>query len=79
MYHEHIIGHYESCSLETLQNALWIYEEWHVVESRGRGSAEAPISTTTTTKARSELVRYFLFLLYRSVFSALSRDLSIFR
>ncbi|KDO25860.1 hypothetical protein SPRG_20700 [Saprolegnia parasitica CBS 223.65] len=31
MYHERIIAHYESCSLETLQNALAILERWSVV------------------------------------------------
>ncbi|OQR94316.1 fatty acyl-CoA reductase [Thraustotheca clavata] len=33
MYHERIIAHYESCSLETLQNALAILQRWNIVDN----------------------------------------------
>lgn len=32
MYHEKLIGFYESCSLETLQNAIATLEHWRVLE-----------------------------------------------
>ncbi|KAJ0402632.1 hypothetical protein ATCC90586_010871 [Pythium insidiosum] len=32
MYHERLISFYESCSLETLQNALAMLERWQVIE-----------------------------------------------
>ncbi|GLE07792.1 hypothetical protein PINS_up018458 [Pythium insidiosum] len=32
MYHERLISFYESCSLETLQNALAMLERWRVIE-----------------------------------------------
>ncbi|GMF13526.1 unnamed protein product [Phytophthora lilii] len=38
MYHEKLISFYESCSRETLQNALALLERWGVLSSRRRPS-----------------------------------------
>jgi glycerol-3-phosphate O-acyltransferase len=38
MYHEKLISFYESCSRETLQNALLLLERWGVLSSRRRPS-----------------------------------------
>lgn len=49
MYHDKIIAHYESCSMETLRNALFMLEDtWNVIKTdtkpRGRkGSAEVQV------------------------------------
>ncbi|KAE9334826.1 hypothetical protein PR003_g13333 [Phytophthora rubi] len=39
MYHEKLISFYESCSRETLQNALALLERWGVLASRSRPSS----------------------------------------
>ncbi|KAI9905802.1 hypothetical protein PsorP6_014334 [Peronosclerospora sorghi] len=49
MYHEKVISFYESCSRETLQNALTLLEHWHVLVTR-RSVCKSSASTTTTTK-----------------------------
>lgn len=42
MYHERIIGFYESCSLETLQNAVTTLENWRVLERFSEKNLQQP-------------------------------------
>ncbi|DAZ95534.1 TPA: hypothetical protein N0F65_005226 [Lagenidium giganteum] len=48
MYHERIISFYESCSLETLQNAITLLQKWDVIQTfspkqrKSRKSSDAP-------------------------------------
>ncbi|GMF60546.1 unnamed protein product [Phytophthora fragariaefolia] len=52
MYHEKLISFYESCSRETLQNALALLERWGVLSSRRRpssGKAKRSVSKPAET------------------------------
>lgn len=42
MYHEKLISFYESCSLETLQNAITTLEDWRVLERFAEPNARRP-------------------------------------
>jgi glycerone phosphate O-acyltransferase/fatty acyl-CoA reductase len=59
MYHEKLISFYESCSLETLQNAITTLENWRVIErfsttnARGK-STPAKVRSSHTNAASSE-------------------------
>uniref|UniRef100_M4BTD7 GPAT/DHAPAT C-terminal domain-containing protein n=1 Tax=Hyaloperonospora arabidopsidis (strain Emoy2) TaxID=559515 RepID=M4BTD7_HYAAE len=53
MYHEKLISFYESCSRETLQNALALLEGWNVLSSRRR----APTGKKSAPKVSKPAVR----------------------
>ncbi|CAH0474985.1 unnamed protein product [Peronospora belbahrii] len=44
MYHEKLIRFYESCSRETLQNALILLERWRVLSSRNKSKGKSNTS-----------------------------------
>ncbi|TMW61970.1 hypothetical protein Poli38472_009463 [Pythium oligandrum] len=59
MYHEKLISFYESCSLETLQNAVAMLERWKVIErfdkKTGKKSAVGMIRLTAPFERENEL------------------------
>jgi glycerone phosphate O-acyltransferase/fatty acyl-CoA reductase len=60
MYHEKIISFYESCSLETLENAIQMLEKAHVIEFFTPSKENKNDKQKTTTKIFVRLAKPFL-------------------
>jgi hypothetical protein len=65
LYHESMLCFYESCSLETLRNALHVLQEWKVIklqkEKTSKSASAVKVSLLAPYNVRS-LSRLFTFL-----------------